>query len=150
MVSQFGHDVFFEAYGAVEVLRVRRVVRSTICKHPLHVRDEQTAIAVVVGLETLRHCFEVHGVLDVVVVVGDSFSIDGLKKRPVSGKNKKNCYDGSYISILSQICVTSFVNVLFFRHIGDLNTVNFSVQYSNSHSYHVISPTVVYVCFFFT
>ena len=85
MVSQFGHDVFFEAYGAVEVLRVRRVVRSTICKHPLHVRDEQTAIAVVVGLETLRHCFEVHGVLDVVVVVGDNFSIDGEEEGPRGG-----------------------------------------------------------------
>ena len=82
MVSQLCHDVFFHHRRTVKVLRVRGVVRATIRNDPLHVGNEQSLVAVVLGLEPLRHRLQVHRVLDVVVVVGDRLPVDGKKERP--------------------------------------------------------------------
>ena len=75
MVSELCVDVLLEGGGTVVVLRVGGVVSPAVGEHPLHVGDKKPLVAVVVGLEPVRHRFQVHGILDVVVVVGHHLAV---------------------------------------------------------------------------
>ena len=82
MIPQLGVDVLLEHHRAVVILCVRGVVPSAVGEHPLHVRDEEPLVAVVVGLQPLPDREQVHRVLDPVVVVGDDLAVDGVEEGP--------------------------------------------------------------------
>ena len=82
MIPQLGHHIFLEADCAVVILGIRRVVRPTVGEHPLDVSDKQSAVAIVVRLQTFRHRPQVHRVLDVVVVIGHGLAVDRMQEGP--------------------------------------------------------------------
>ena len=57
MIPELAHDIFFEIVCTVIVFRFRCIVGSTIGKHPLHVGDVKTLVAVIIGFEPFCHSF---------------------------------------------------------------------------------------------
>ena len=82
VIEKFVNDKFLKHAGADEVLGVRGVVGPAVGDDPLEVCDEQPLVAVVVGLQPLSHRLQVHRVLDVLVIVGDYFSVDRIEEGP--------------------------------------------------------------------
>ena len=68
--------------GAVVVFCFWSIVCFAVGQHSLHVCDEQSLVDVVVGLESLSHGLEVHGELDVIIVVRNSFPVHWIQEWP--------------------------------------------------------------------
>ena len=66
----------------VVVLCLWRVVGLAVGQHPLHVRDEQPLVDVVVRLQTLRHGLQIHRELYVVIVVRNCLPVNGVQEWP--------------------------------------------------------------------
>ena len=50
MIPEFAHDVFFQVVGTIVILRFWSVICSTIGKHPFHIGNVQTLVAVIIRL----------------------------------------------------------------------------------------------------
>lgn len=82
VISKLGVDILFQNDSAVVVLSVWRVVGPTVGKHALKVSDEEPLVAVIVGLEPVAHGLQIHGVLDVIIVISHDLSIHRDLKGP--------------------------------------------------------------------
>ena len=82
MVFQLVLEEFIQQIRTFVIFSFWGVVGFAICQHPLHISNKKSLVDVVVRLKSLRHGFQVDGELDVIVVVGHSFSVHRVEKWP--------------------------------------------------------------------
>ena len=82
MISHLGSDIFFQCIGTVIILGIWSIISTAVCKHSLHIRNEQSLVAIIIGFQSIIHGFQIHGIFYVIIIVWDHFSINGYLKWP--------------------------------------------------------------------
>ena len=58
------------------------IVSLAISQHPLHISNKQSLVDVIIRLQPLRHGFQVDRELDMIIIVGDGFSVNRVEEGP--------------------------------------------------------------------
>ena len=127
MIFEFVLEESVQRVGAVVVFSFWSIVCFAVGQHSLHVCDEQSLVDVVVGLESLSHGLEVHGELDVIIVVRNSFPVNWIQEWPrwlMIPHRGQNCLE-TVVQLIRIYCVNTasrgsennFLNVQYFKSI---------------------------------
>ena len=82
MIFEFVLKEFIQQIRTLVIFSFWSIVSFAVSQHPLHVRYEESLVDVIVGLQPLRHGFQVDGELDMIIIVGHSFPVYRVEKGP--------------------------------------------------------------------
>ena len=82
MISHLGRDILFQRVGTIIILGIWSIISTAVCKHSLHIRNEQSLVAIIICFQSVIHGFQIHGIFNMIIIVRDHFSIHGYLKRP--------------------------------------------------------------------